>query len=886
MLDDRMRQNMIQLLEKANAEMGRMILDVHAMKRSKLEFLAERRDSSLGSRKVVKYNRQDMPKLGDVFSKDRADDKTTPENLDILTKDNMYSADLDSVTKIAAKRLLRDRFPESSEEKGKDYDFMVIDIGFDNTQLVYDTPQLIREISRPKACAMALFLAGSIEKIPDTSIEARLCDVVSVSDQELWDWVFASPSLPWPIERLLRHKDLTEGVLEHLRVLQLLRPQEEREEAKCNDAKGPYMSPEIMRIIRHDKLVSIQSREEAWHTKWNWADVASTQAMTLDDFIDLRSHLDPKTDSKTIRDALSINYPCADVLEIAEWVLKTSPEQKDEWNKENLLGNPHLDRAWMRRLSIYFPSYRENPLPDDHLGKLSNNQGHGVWEVVQDIKVQLKEEHWKNLSKNPTLNRELVREYLSELKFGEMSQNETANLWDIVASTPNDSWDWKALSRNKCITEDAFKQFGADNFDISCMSENKGAGVLAVFQSNPRLPWIAEELVKNPYLDIGMVLAHRDVEWRLSDLIDNGVVPPSYLDVDFLARKPSSFHAFLKGYRKHMEVSRQSSSGTSQPTQERQACDKHMCKKVLIWFSEEEKRAERSKPQKSESVVDSRKPTDSLASGSTDEGDFDQGQASTSDGRRPDDHTRNLIMPGFENEWQSATSSSQSRASGDESSPPQVHKASSDVESEMMDPWNKAERPQVKLPRVGNEQPKATGDRPSHARASSLDSSSGSHAASSLPGSRSDIPPQSADAQVLGALTPASKEGWPTPDWNKAMRKVEVLKERERMSRNTEPKLENDGNGTALNSTSDETEAAGSQAGVKPTSPSSTSSLAAPPVRSEANPDSTDTGTVQQAAPPVQPNEWDGHHPENETTTSENKRLDTLPAETTENNWN
>ena len=585
------RVNMIQSLENATAQMGRMILDLHAMKQSKLEFLTERKEIT-PPKKVVRYGLEDLSELKEFFGGSE--------------RSNVYSADFEKVSEIAASRFLRDRIPEDNQKNV--YDFMVIDIGLDGVQLTYDAAEMTRMISKPKPYAMVSSLLESIQSCKGADADrkqwtqARLRNIVLISGSELWDWVCASPTLPWPIEDLLRHRTLTQARFEQLKTSGFFAklPAPRNRTAKM----GGYMSLDIFKVVRSDKLSSIQTQDESWKSRWSWAAIASSPAIGLDDYIDLRSILTPThigklsankskniwdifnwslrfdptllwkesvianefvtlsafkitmqtlaedrlkdqeklENQEKLRQELSKNKAAA-ILDIVEWDVRTHETERRQWLLKCLLVNPHLSKAWVQRLQ-YDLKTRANR------ERLSQNKGPGVWDIVEEDDGGKELEYdWRELSKNPTVTPELVKKYENRFQFRELSYNTTERLWLIVDAFPNATWDWQALSRNAYLTEEAYRKFSAC-LDIGHMSQNRGAGVLAVMMAYPQLAW-TEELCKNPHLDTVTVLDHPTIEWRRSDLVLSGVLPLFNFDIHLYLE--SDIDKALSGYRKSME---------------------------------------------------------------------------------------------------------------------------------------------------------------------------------------------------------------------------------------------------------------------------------------------------------------------------------------------
>ena len=121
----------MEALEKANAQMAIMMLDLHRLKWSKLRFLMDSSDGS-GYRRETK--RCSLSELRD--STDRP-----------LTESKIHQIDFDRIETAAAKTYLSDIFPATKEKYL--YDFLVVSLTQGDHELVYGRYQLERLLLDP-----------------------------------------------------------------------------------------------------------------------------------------------------------------------------------------------------------------------------------------------------------------------------------------------------------------------------------------------------------------------------------------------------------------------------------------------------------------------------------------------------------------------------------------------------------------------------------------------------------------------------------------------------------------------------------------------------------------------------------------------------------------
>lgn len=506
------RDNMMRILEKANAEMGRMVLDLHRLKREKLDYITSRKEGGTPRPSVKRCLLTDLK------------DPTSDEP---LGKSRTYQMDFEKMETAATMMYLDDIFPEKDSSKHL-YDYLAVSIQEGGDEMVYGRNQLEKLLQQPAVDCMESFLLadGFADKTGADmcqQIKKNLSVMVKVERCPVWTYVSRAPVLPWPWTELAKRDDLTLAIYDKLKVYLL------QEKAALSSNK----SADIWQILRADR--DAHKDQSAWKSPWDWKVLAKNQYIRADDYSTFYDEL------KIHRKEIDVNG--SEFLDIVIVDLKKNPANAQVWDWKDILSHKKLNMTCWQAIKA-----RKTDEPSTEArDMLSKNKGRGIWELVahdKTLKDWLVSEKrkgkakvgaqvvgwdwdWKELSCNPFLDISLFRLYKNNLDFGRLSSNGTTHIWDIVDEDPNEQWVWEKLSSNKHITLGNFSEY-KNVIDIDKLSENSGENVPTIFVKHPELPWTLDKLCKNEHVSLAIVLKTRDKLWKLPVLAENGVIPAPF----------------------------------------------------------------------------------------------------------------------------------------------------------------------------------------------------------------------------------------------------------------------------------------------------------------------------------------------------------------------
>ena len=581
------RGKMIQTLEKATAEMERMILDLHRLKREKLDFLTTKSEGG--------------PIVNRCLMKDLRDPLTDKE----LAETEVYSIDFDNIQAAATAQYLGDCFPEGDKTKHL-YDYLVVSKA-GGEELVYDRGQLERLLLCPVDDCVGTFLLGcrlsscaDIKDILEMMVGVECCPV--------WKYVSKAPDLPWPWPELAERSDLIVACYRQL--MKYL--------SKERGALSRNKSADIWKILRSDPDAHMKQSEATSDQSdiYNWRKLAANKHMGVDDYVTFYDNL------TSHRKEISVDLPA--YLDIVLFDLKRSSaeigvpnedsalskggsdvaikpkgysigvntdggagakgrtETSPDWEWGKILSHEKLNVSYLEAIKA---RKRDKPTLQTVMDCLSKNKGLGIWEIVARSEIledwaDTKGQHevvwdWNELSCNPCLNISLFRTYKDDLKYDRLSTNKTTHIWELVGDSsddprwlweklalnenlnidsfdrhqdklspwadtmsankakdiwrivdkiPNECWNWTKLSRSEYITPAIFIKYGA-LMKVDKLSENMGMGIARIFEAHPELPWKLDTLCKNRCLTLALVLKTRNKSWNMSVLGFNGVIP-------------------------------------------------------------------------------------------------------------------------------------------------------------------------------------------------------------------------------------------------------------------------------------------------------------------------------------------------------------------------
>ena len=523
------RKDMIQTLKKATAEMGRMILDLHRLKREKLDFLTTKTEG------------------GPIVKRCLMKDLRDPLTDEGLAESGLYTVDFDNIQAAATAQYLGDCFPETLSEKYL-YDCLVVKTPEGGEEMVYGRDQLEKLLKQPavdctESFTLAVGIAGKSGAEIRKQIELNVGMMVQIKHCPVWEYVVRAPDLPWPWIELAKREDLSMAIYDKLQLYLL----------QEKPALSSNKSAVIWKILRADR-----DAHTAWKALWNWGDLAENPHMSADDYSafydELKDHWqaidvngsdfldivivtlkkdEQKWDWEVILSHKKLNMKYFQAIKArktdgpsTEAIHKCSKNkgpgiwqlvaQEDGWNWDwkELSCNPFLDISLFRR-------YKDKL----DFGRLSSNGTTHIWDIVNNVPNE--QWDWKELSCNPFLDISLFRRYKDKLDFGRLSSNGTTHIWDIVNNVPNEQWDWMKLSSNKYMTLKDFNEF-KNVIDIDKLSRNSGENVPTIFVKHPELPWNLDKLCCNKHLTLVTVLNTRDKTWKLSDLAKNDLIPAPF----------------------------------------------------------------------------------------------------------------------------------------------------------------------------------------------------------------------------------------------------------------------------------------------------------------------------------------------------------------------
>ena len=540
------REDMMQTLEKVTAEMGRMILDLHRLKREKLEFLTTKSEGG--------------PIVKRCLMKDLRDPLTDKG----LAESGLYTVDFDNIQAAATAQYLGDCFPETLSEKYL-YDCLVVKTPEGGEEMVYGRDQLEKLLKQPavdctESFTLAVGITGKSGAEICKQIKLNVGMMVQIKCCPVWEYVVRAPDLPWPWIELAKRDDLTLAIYDKLRNYL----------AEKRIALSSNKSADIWKILRADR--DAHNDQSAWKTLWSWRTLVTNPFMSVDDYGTFYDEFR--------RHRRVINMSGVNVLDIVLVDLKRDPASAKVWNWTAIWSNRKLTRSYLEAMMVLTGK------PGDAGNDLSRNRGPGIWEVLASPKMSIKgksinvgEEwkwNWRELSCNPYLDVSLFRlyktkvslsilssnetrhiwdivnevpetegwdwkklssnkyvtigdveNYKARIDFAEMSSNETTDIWAIVDKFPNESWDWKKLSSNKYMTLVDFEKYKTV-IDVDKLSENSGENVPTILVKHPELPWSLDKLCRNKHLSLAVILETRDKLWKLPVLAENGVIPAPF----------------------------------------------------------------------------------------------------------------------------------------------------------------------------------------------------------------------------------------------------------------------------------------------------------------------------------------------------------------------
>ena len=540
------REDMMQTLEKVTAEMGRMILDLHRLKREKLEFLTTKSEGG--------------PIVKRCLMKDLRDPLTDKG----LAESELYTVDFDNIQVAATAKYLGDCFPETLSEKHL-YDCLVVNTPEGGEEIVYGRDQLEKLLKQPavdctESFILAVGIAGKSGAAICKQIKLNVGMMVQIKYCPVWDYVVRAPDLPWPWTELAKRDDLTLAIYDKLRNYL----------AEKRIALSSNKSADIWKILRGDR--DAHNDQSAWKPLWNWRTLATNPYMSVDDYSTFYDEL------KKYRRV--INMSGANMLDIVLVDLKRDPAGANVWNWAAIWSNRTLTRSHLEAMMMLTgklddagndlsrnrgPGICEvlaspeisvegksinvmkewkwdwgelscNPYLDISLfrlykdrvnySRLSSNETRHIWDIVNED-PDIKGWDWKKLSSNKYVTIGDVENYKARIDFAQMSSNETTNIWAIVNKFPNESWDWKKLSLNKYMTLVDFEKYKTI-IDIDKLSENLGENIPMILVQHPELSWTLDKLCKNEHVSLAIVLETRDKLWKLPVLAENGVIPAPF----------------------------------------------------------------------------------------------------------------------------------------------------------------------------------------------------------------------------------------------------------------------------------------------------------------------------------------------------------------------
>jgi hypothetical protein len=112
-----------------------------------------------------------------------------------------------------------------------------------------------------------------------------------------------------------------------------------------------------------------------------------------------------------------------------------------------------------------------------------------------------------NISRNPNLNIQFIREHMDEddanKDWQEISRNPAITMTDII-DNPDLPWDYEYISDNPNLDIEFIREHINENWCWEWISANPGITMTDI-KNNPDLPWDYEYISDNPNLDIEFI---------------------------------------------------------------------------------------------------------------------------------------------------------------------------------------------------------------------------------------------------------------------------------------------------------------------------------------------------------------------------------------------